>query len=247
MSTESKELRLALLTLLLPLYIAVVFAANYFGALHAPRPHGVKVAIVGESNGATRLAHQLSNRPRGGFDVSRLASTGQARDLVGARKLAGAYVPGQRLAPVIVVATAASASLATFVEATFREVAAAQNRPLVVDDVKPLPANNASESPNFFFIVISTLGAFLTVTALGVVAPTLPEPQRIGIVAAASLLAPIVAYLIGGPGYDTFSGSVGAILAMLGLGALYAFAVAVIARLCSWGLVQWAPSSGRWS
>jgi hypothetical protein len=84
--------------------------------------------------------------------------------------------------------------------------------------------------------VISTLGAFLTVTALGFVAPTLPEPQRIGIVAAASLLAPIVAYLIGGPGYDTFSGSVGAILAMLGLGALYAFAVAVIARLLQLGV-----------
>ena len=47
MSTESKELRLASLTLLLPLYIAVVFAANYFGALHAPKPHGVKVAVVG--------------------------------------------------------------------------------------------------------------------------------------------------------------------------------------------------------
>lgn len=236
MNTESKELRLALLTLLLPLYIAVVFAANYFGALHAPEPHGVKVAVVGESKSTTRLAHQLSVRPRGGFDVSRLTSIGRARELVGARKLAGAYVPGQRPTPVIVVATAASASLATFVEATFREVAAAQNRTLVVDDVKPLPANNASGSPNFFFIVISTLGAFLTVTALGFVAPTLPEPQRLGIVASASLLAPIVAYLIGGPGYDTFSGSVGAILAMLGLGALYAFAVAVITRLLQLGL-----------
>ena len=67
-------------------------------------------------------------------------------------------------------------------------------------------------------------------------APTLPERQRLGIVAAACLLAPIVAYLIGGPGYDTFSGSPGAILAMLGLGALFAFAVAVITRLLQLGL-----------
>ena len=236
MRTESKELRLASLTLLLPLYIAVVFAANYFGALHAPKPHGVKVAIVGAPSSTSRIAHQLSTRPQGGFDVSLLTSIGQARELVGARKLAGAYMPGQRPTPVIVVATAASASLATFVEATFRELAAARNRPLVVEDVKPLPANNASESPNFFFIVICTLGGFLTVTALGFVAPTLPEPQRLGIVAAACLLAPIVAYLIGGPGYDTFSGSVGAILAMLGLGALYAFAVALITRLLQLGL-----------
>ena len=64
----------------------------------------------------------------------------------------------------------------------------------------------------------------------------MPESQRVGIVASASLLAPIVAYLIGGPGYDTFTGSAGAILAMLGLGALYAFAVAVITRLLQLGL-----------
>jgi hypothetical protein len=244
MSPESKQLRLATLTLLLPLYIAVVFAANYFGALHAPKPHDVKVAIVGAPSRTSRIAHQLSTRPRGGFDVSRLTSIGQARELVGARELAGAYVPGHRPTPVIVVATAASASLATFVEATFREFAAAQNRPLVVDDVKPLPANNASGSPNFFFIVICTVGAFLTAAVLGFVAPTLPELQRLGIFAAASLLAPIVAYLIGGPGYGTFSGSVGAILAILGLGALYAFAVATITRLLQLGLGGLGPLIG---
>ena len=69
MSTESKELQLASLTLLLPLYIAVVFGTNYFGALHAPKPHGVKVAIVGAPSNTSRIAHQLSTRPRGGFDV----------------------------------------------------------------------------------------------------------------------------------------------------------------------------------
>jgi hypothetical protein len=68
------------------------------------------------------------------------------------------------------------------------------------------------------------------------VAPRLPERQRLGIVVAASALAPIVAYLIGGSGYDTLTGSVGAILAMLGLGALYACSVAVITRLLQLGL-----------
>ena len=89
MSAGSEELRLASLTLLLPLYIAVVFSANYFGALHAPKPHGVNVAIVGAPSNTSRLARQLSTRPRGGFDVSQLTSIGQARELVGERKLAG--------------------------------------------------------------------------------------------------------------------------------------------------------------
>jgi hypothetical protein len=159
----------------------------------------------------------------------------QARQLVDERKLAGAYVAGSR-PPTVIVATAASTSLASFVEATFRRAAAAQDRPLAVDDVRPLPANNPSGTANYFFIVICTLGGFLTIAALGLVAPTLPEPQRLAVAAAASLLAPVIGYLIGGPGYGTFSASFTTVVTMLGLGALYAFALATTARLLQLGL-----------
>ena len=228
------ELRVALMTLVLPLYVSVGFAANFIGALHSPKPHGVKVAIVGAPPATTPLAHVLSVKAHGGLDVSQLTTVAQARRLVADRKLAGGYVPGQH--PTVIVASAASASLANFAQATFREVAAAHDRPLAVDDVRPLPPENSSGIPNFFFIIICTLGTFLTVVALGFLAPTLPEPHRIAIVAAASVLAPLIAYLIGGPGYHTFSGDFGTVMAMLGMGALYAFAVAAITRLCQLGL-----------
>jgi hypothetical protein len=228
------ELRVALMTLVLPLYISVGFAANYIGALHAPQPHHVNVAIVGEPAATAPLAHVLSVKARGGLNVSQLTTSAQARRLVADRKLAGGYVPGQH--PTAIVASAASASLADFVEATFRRVAAAQDRPLAVDDVRPLPPDNSSGTPNYFFIIICTLGTFLTVVALGFLAPTLPEAHRIAIVAAASVLAPLIAYLIGGAGYHTFSGDFGTIVAMLGMGALYAFAVAAITRLLQLGL-----------
>ncbi|HUA45347.1 MAG TPA: hypothetical protein VMA77_08990 [Solirubrobacteraceae bacterium] len=228
------ELRVALITLVLPLYVSVGFAANFIGALHSPQPHHVKVAVVGAPAATTRLARGLSVKARGGLDVSQLRTVGQARRLVADRDLAGGYVPGQH--PTAIVASAASASLASFVEATFRELAAAQDRPLAVEDVRPLPAENSSGTPNFFFIIICTLGTFLTVLALGSLAPTLPEPHRIAIVAAASVLAPLIAYLIGGPGYHTFSGDLGTVMAMLGMGALYAFAVAAITRLLQLGL-----------
>ena len=228
------ELRVALMTLALPLYISVGFAASYIGALHSPTPHDVKVAIVGAPAATTPLAHALSVKSRGGLNVAQLTTVDEAQRLVADRKLAGGYVPGQH--PTAIVATAASPSLADFVEATFRQVAAVQDRPLAVDDVRPLPADNSSGIPNFFFLIICTLGTFLTVVALGFLAPKLPEPHRIAIVAAASVLAPLIAYLIGGAGYHTFSGDVGTIMAMLGMGALYAFAVAAITRLCQLGL-----------
>jgi hypothetical protein len=228
------ELRVALLTLVLPLYISVGFAANYIGALHAPSPHHVKVAIVGAPAATAPLARALSVRARGGLNVSQLGTVARARRLVADRKLAGGYVPG--LHPTVIVASAASATLANFVEATFREVAAAKDRPLAVDDVRPLPPDNSSGTPNFFFLIICTLGTFLTVVALSFLAPTLPEPYRIAIVAAASVLSPVIAYLIGGAGYHTFSGNFGTIMAMLGMGALYAFAVAAITRLMQLGI-----------
>jgi hypothetical protein len=229
------ELRLAILTLLLPLYLSVAVATNYIGAFHAPKPHHVKVAIVGVPASTAPLAHELSLTSPNGFDVSRVVSVSRARRLVGERALAGAYLPSSR-PPTVIVATAASASLAGFVEATFRQVVAAQGRPLAIDDVRPLPANNPSGVPNYFFIVICTLGGFLTVAALGLVAPTLPEYHRFAVAGAASLLAPIIGYVIGGPGYGTFSASLATIIAMLGLGALYAFAVATTTRLLQLGL-----------
>jgi hypothetical protein len=170
------ELRVALLTLVLPLYVSVGFAANYIGALHSPSPHDVKVAVVGAPAATAPLAHALTVKARGGLNVSQLST------------------------------------------------------------VAPLPADNSSGTPNFFFLIICTLGTFLTVVALGFLAPTLPEPQRIAIVAAASVLAPLIAYLIGGAGYHTFSGDFGTVMAMLGMGALYAFAVACITRLLQLGL-----------
>ena len=75
-------------------------------------------------------------------------SVAEARRLVAARRLAGAYVPGLNR-PAVIVATAASPSLANVVEAAFRQTAAGENRPLAVDDVRPLPPDNTSETPNF--------------------------------------------------------------------------------------------------
>src|ERR1700732_1694991 len=89
---NTREMRVAALTLLLPLYVAVGFAANNIGALHSPKPHHVKVAIVGAPATTAPLARALEARPKNGFAVSELVSVTQARQLVGARRLAGGYV-----------------------------------------------------------------------------------------------------------------------------------------------------------
>src|SRR5258708_22453259 len=88
---NTREVRVATLTLLLPLWISVGFAANFIGAFHAPKPHHVKVAIVGAPAATAPLARALGAAPTNGFAVSQLVSVAQARRVVGPRPLARAY------------------------------------------------------------------------------------------------------------------------------------------------------------
>jgi hypothetical protein len=84
------------MTLLLPLYVSVVFATNYIGALHSPRPHHVEVAVVGAPAATAPVTDELST-PKDAFRVSELRSVAQARRLVGERKVAGGSVASQLL------------------------------------------------------------------------------------------------------------------------------------------------------
>jgi Protein of unknown function (DUF3533) len=224
------ELQAAMMPILLALYLSLALAVNYFGALHAPSPHHVRVAIVGPPAATAPVAHELSVAPAGGFDVSRLTSVATARRLIAERKLAGAYVPSP-VRPTAIVATAASPSLAEFVAGVFQRAAARQDRPLAVEDMRPLPRGNTTGTPNLFFLIICTLIGFVTAAVSGVAARNVREWQRVAIVAAASVLAPTIAYLIGGLGFGAFTGSFGTIVAMVGMGALYTFVVATTARL----------------
>ena len=227
---KPSELRLALLGLLLPLYVAVGFSTFYIGGLHAPAPHQVKVAIVGPSAKVAPLARGISVRAKGGFNVSQLSRVAVARRLVAQRKLAGAYVPAHTPSPTIVVASAASPALASFLESAFRPIAAAKGQLLAVDDVRPLPAGDSAGTASFFFLIICTITAFLTVAVLGAVAPTLAERTRLRLFATVAVGAPAVAYLIGGAGFGAYGGSFGTISAMIAMGALYAFTVVLISR-----------------
>jgi hypothetical protein len=228
-NNKPSELRRAVLGLLLPLYVAVGFA-SFIGAFHAPSPHGVKVAVVGPSADVAPLARTISARAKGALDISQVATEVDARRVVAERKLAAAYTPLSAPNPTIIVASAASVPLANFVEGTFREVAASRGHPLAVDDVRPIPAGDASGSANFWFMIACTLAGLLTVVVLGTVSPTLPETQRLGLIASAAVIAPALAYLIGGAGFGAFDGSFGTIIAMIGIGALYTATVALITR-----------------
>ena len=73
------------------------------------------------------------------------------------------------------------------------------------------------------FMIVCTICGYLAVTLLFTLAPALPPSRRYPIIAAIAVLVPTLAYLIGGLGYGTYTGSFGTILAFIGVGALYMF------------------------
>ena len=190
------------------------------------------VAVVGPAAQTVKLRTGLARWVGPAFDVSALATVAEATRKVRDRDLRGAYVPAasaNETATVIVNAVSSSAA-ASAVESLFRSVAASQRVKLVVHDARPLPPGDSTGTASFYFMIVCTLGGYLTVTSLGQVAPALRPRRRFALIAAAAIATPILMYLIGGLLIGAYTGSVGAVLALIGVGGLYALIVGVIAR-----------------
>ena len=81
------------------------------------------------------------------------------------------------------------------------------------------------------FMIVCTICGYITPTILETLAPALLPSRRYAIIAATALLVPGLVYLIGGLGFGTYTGSVGTILAFIGVGALYGFIIGLGTRL----------------
>jgi asparagine N-glycosylation enzyme membrane subunit Stt3 len=100
-----------------------------------------------------------------------------------------------------------------------------------VRDVRPLPAGDEIGLGVFMFMIVCTICGYFSATLLFGVAPDLPPSRRYPIMAAVAVVVPLLVYLIGGLGYGAYTGSFGAILAFIGVGALYVFVIGLITRL----------------
>lgn len=226
--------------MIFPAYFVIAFAFCYISAFHAPTPHEVDVAIVGPPAVTTPLQQQLQRAVGDQFNISTVPNVDEAVKQVRDRTLNGAFVPRSPAGSTVIVAGAAGASLASAIEGLFRPVAAAERRHLEVRDVRPLPPGDESGTAAFYLLVICTIGGYLTVTVLGQVAPGLRPRKRYPIIAAAALATPIIVYLIGGLLFDAYDSSFGTTLAMIGIGALYALIIGLLARGLQVAVGTWA-------
>ena len=227
------QTRLALGAMLIPIFFVIAFAVCIIGVYHKPHPNNIELGVVGPPAQTAPVRAGLAKAGGSAFEISAVATIGDATRDVRQRDLNAAFVPSAnpRQPATAIVARAGGRLVATATESFLRTVAASQGGQLVTRDVRPLASGDPLGIGVFMIMIVCTICGYLAVTLLFTVAPALPPSRRYPIIAGMAVLVPAMAYLIGGLGFGTYTGSFGTILAFIGVGALYVFAIGLITRL----------------
>jgi len=230
---QREQTRLALGAMLIPIFFVIGFALCIIGTYHRPHPHNIKVAIVGPAAQTAPLRAGVAKAAGSAFAISQVPTIAQATHAVRQRDLDAALVPtaDPRQPATVIVAGAAGRIVAVAAEQLARAVTEAQGARLVVRDVRPLPSGDEIGVGVFMFMIVCTICGYLAATLLFTISPELEPRRRYPIMAATAVVVPLIAYLIGGLGFGTYTGSFGTILAFILVGALYVFAIGLITRL----------------
>ncbi|WP_051172679.1 ABC transporter permease [Microbacterium indicum] len=161
-----------------PLAMVTMMISSMLGSMHAATPHDMPVAVVGQtSDQAQQAADGLDEQMDGMYDFAVYAAADEddVRTLVEDRDLVAAIVLPTQDSPqfTLIANQAASGTAFQVVDGTFAQVAAAQEMPLVVDDVAPLPDSD----PNGVVVMYLAMGWILAGFMVVVVAAN-AQPRR---------------------------------------------------------------------
>lgn len=204
--------------------ISLVFIISYIGALHAPGPHSVPTGVVGGQAGTSAVSRTLDRAAPGSYDVASYPSATAARHAIIDRTIdvAAVFRPqGEQL----LVATAISPSLANSTIKIFQRLAQTAGVPLTVQDVRPLPASDPDGLSKIYFM-IALLAPSLTFGNMLItrISPRLHPLWHLAVIAVFAAIIAAVATALADPAIGALAG---APWALFGIGALFAFAVAV--------------------
>jgi hypothetical protein len=196
--------------------LMLAFAFSYVGALHQPKPHNVRVAVVGPA----AVAAQLDHLPGDPLDARAASSREDGLAQIDDRKVYGAFDAG---ANQLYIASAANPATAIALERTFDAVAAAQGRPAVkVTDVKPLPEKDPNGTSAFYAVIAWVFGGYIASTLIGTVGALKSRSRRlagmrIGALAVFAMVSAVLSVVLLRASFGVFSGHVVAIAAIAAL------------------------------
>ncbi|MEV5813371.1 hypothetical protein [Streptomyces mutabilis] len=195
---KSHALRHVLTHLITPLLMCVGMGLAYMGAFVTPEPNHLPVAVVGSGPEAKVLAQSVKDEAGDALDVRTVADRADAVDLLKARDITGAYVPGPET-PEVLVATAASDMGAMAAEKVFAPIAEQQGVPPQVTDVATPVDDDPTGQGLFFLLIAVSIGSYASVAALGAAGGALPMRVRALLTLGVSVVVSGIGALLAGP------------------------------------------------
>ncbi|MFE6981229.1 ABC transporter permease [Streptomyces griseus] len=209
------------------LLLQLGFALSYMGAFHAPEPHKVPITLVAPPAVERDLVARLDALPGDPLQVTPVADRAEARARLLDRRTDAALVvdPASRR-DTLLVASAGGPSATTAATEILQEVARAQERTIVVRDLRAPSAGDSRGLSSFYLVLSWTIGGYLAASALNMAAGSKKPTLRRTLVRLAAMLpygfvSGIGGALIVGPVLDCLPG---AFWELVGIGTLVVFA-----------------------
>lgn len=166
------------------------------------------------------------------FAMKTYASKSDAKDAIEKSEIYGAYVTGTKT-DTLLTSEAQSFAALTEIVPVFTGAAKKVGRPVVVQDVKPLPGSDPIGAVVPLLMLPALIGGLLASILVFKATATAPQSRRVGILLGYSVLGGLATALIAGPLLGAFSSD--HFLALWGCLALVTAAVAFVsAALLAW-------------
>jgi hypothetical protein len=204
--------------------LAVVFAlvGSNVAANHAPKPHHVPVGIIGTPAEVGAVAGPLGQRAPGAYEIREYPSLAAARTAILHRTVYGAYRPFP--APLLLVASAASPSVAALLQQTFAAPARQQGRALVVRDLVPLPSSDSRGATAFSAVLSLIIAGIMGSTVIYLLGRHRPPPARLAAMVVLGIGAGLVTAVVTNVVVGAFPGH---FLGVWGVAALFVLALGI--------------------
>ena len=208
--------------------IAIMLTAM-LGAMQEPTPRHMPVALVGSTTEqAQQMADSLNESMEGKFDFTILDNADDAKAMVEAQDLTGAFILPSQDDPQATIYTAqASGNAASqVVVQVFTQIGQSQKMAVDHQELVPLPDNDNMGTATMYYGMGWVMAGFMVIMVGSTAAPHVrPLKKLIPLLAVYSAFMSLVLYLIAGPFTNAVDGHFGKLFSV---GMLAIFAVAML-------------------
>ncbi len=175
-------------TLWFPMFFIVGFMVCYLLPFHAPAPHHMPVAVVGDQT-ARQLDAAFAQALPGGIDVTAVPDEQGARDAIMRREAVAAYDSSDGK---LFYAKANGSALMMVLQQVFTPIAAAGGHHLVLTDLVPTAPGDVLGTGLFYVLLAMNIPPYVTVMML--LRATLTTRQKLMALVGVGAFASVVCY-----------------------------------------------------